>query len=55
MQNDLTQPGINNDIKKWAHQRGFLANRVSRYGLTDDNWQDYLSERELPGDFLIIL
>ncbi|MGI6076719.1 MAG: sugar-transfer associated ATP-grasp domain-containing protein [Fastidiosipilaceae bacterium] len=51
MQNDLTQPGINNDIKKWAHQRGFLANRVSRYGLTDDNWQDYLSEREFAWGF----
>ena len=38
-------------VCKWAHERGFYSNRVARYGLTDDNWQDYISDREFAWGF----
>ena len=32
--------------KKWAHERGFLSYRIKQYGLTDDNWREFLSDRD---------
>ncbi len=30
--------------KIWAHKRGFLSNKVVMYGLTDENYRDYLPD-----------
>lgn len=32
--------------KKWAYDRGFYSDRIQLYGLTDENWQDYINDRE---------
>ena len=30
--------------KLWAQKRGFLSDRISFYGLTENNYRDYLSD-----------
>lgn len=37
--------------KKWAHARGFSSDRIERYGLTDDNWHEFISDREFAWGF----
>lgn len=32
--------------KKWAHERGFLSYHIKQYGLTDENWRSFLSDRD---------
>ena len=32
--------------KKWAHERGFFSYHIKQYGLTDDNWREFLSDRD---------
>lgn len=32
--------------KKWAHERGFLSFRIKQYGLTDENYGEFLSDRD---------
>lgn len=32
------------DVKKWAMERGFFPGRVELYGLTDDNYTDYIPD-----------
>ncbi len=31
---------------KWAHDRGFLSYRIKQYGLTEENYMSYLSDRD---------
>ena len=31
---------------KWAHDKGFFSYRIKQYGLTDDNYSEFLSDRE---------
>lgn len=35
------------DFMEWAHARGFYAQSASTYGLTEDNYRDYLSDYEI--------
>lgn len=30
----------------WAHDKGFFSYRIKQYGLTDDNYSEFLSDRE---------
>lgn len=30
--------------KRWAHQRGFYSYRIAQYGLTEENYRDFLSD-----------
>jgi len=30
--------------KVWAHRRGFFSRRIKNYGLTEDNYKDYLTD-----------
>ncbi len=36
--------GLTEEKVQWALERGFLPDRVDLYGLTDDNYNDYLSD-----------
>ena len=31
---------------RWAHKRGFYSYRIKQYGLTDNNYKEFLSDRE---------
>ncbi len=35
---------VDEDIKKWALERGFFPGRVQLYGLTEENYKDYLPD-----------
>lgn len=45
--------------KMWCHKRGFLSFRKKQYGLTEENYRDFLSDREyrklrpLNNDFVV--
>lgn len=41
-----TDNGKTIEEKKWAHKRGFLSNSIDKYGLTEDNYKDFLSDFE---------
>lgn len=32
--------------KKWAHERGFLSYHIKQYGLTEENYRSFLSDRD---------
>lgn len=32
--------------KRWAHNRGFVSDKIERYGLNEENWEDHISEFE---------
>lgn len=32
--------------KRWAHKRGFLSYHIKQYGLTEENYKDFLSDRD---------
>lgn len=34
------------EVKRWAHERGFSSDRVALYGLTEENYRDYISDLE---------
>ncbi|MCQ2547944.1 MAG: hypothetical protein MJ145_02950 [Clostridia bacterium] len=34
------------ETKKWAYAHGFLSHRIAQYGITEENWQDYLADFE---------
>jgi len=36
--------GANWKQKLWAYRRGFLSDRIARYGLTESNYRDYCSD-----------
>ena len=44
MEESFSVGGISNEEAQWALRRGFLPDRVSLYGLSDDNYRDYLSD-----------
>lgn len=41
---DFFQSKISFKKKVWAYKRGFLSQRIIHYGITDDNYKDYLSD-----------
>ncbi len=41
---DKKWPGTTMAQKKWAWERGFLSFRISQYGLTEENYKNYLSD-----------
>lgn len=36
--------GVSLKQKRWAHQHGFLSYRIWQYGLTEDNYRNFLSD-----------
>ena len=46
MQNNMTRnitKIIRKEKKKWAYKHGFLPSVVERYGINDDNYEDFIS------------
>lgn len=41
---DKKWPGTTMAQKKWAWERGFLSFRISQYGLTEENYKNFLSD-----------
>lgn len=44
LEKDLADPKTNQAEKDWSHSRGFLSYRIKEMGLTEENWQDYVSD-----------
>lgn len=44
LKTDWEQCSLSLSNRIWAMRRGFLPNRVELYGLTEDNYKDYLSD-----------
>lgn len=44
LREDHKYKGTNNYEKKWAHSRGFYSWRIEQYGLTDENYHEFLSD-----------
>ena len=38
--------GVPRAKKKWAYKHGFLSYRLEQYGITEDNWKNYISDFE---------
>lgn len=44
---DFREPnGISVKSKLWAYKHGFLSYRIPQYGITKDNWENYISDLE---------
>lgn len=41
---DIKGKGVSLKEKIWAWKRGFLSYRIEQYGLTEDNWKNFLSD-----------
>lgn len=41
---DYEKKAYSDDVIKWAHSHGFLADKIAAYKLNDDNVQDFLSD-----------
>lgn len=48
---DRRNPHTGRRAKRWAHRRGFTSDRIERYGLTEANYRDYISDREFAWGF----
>ena len=47
MVRDFREPnGISTQVKLWAYRHGFLSYRIPQYGITRDNWENYISDLE---------
>ena len=44
LQDLFSKNGLTLAQKKWAYDRGFLSYRIKQYGLTNDNYKDYISD-----------
>jgi hypothetical protein len=42
----LYNPNTTAAQKRWAHRRGFASDKIERYGLTEENYRDFISELE---------
>ena len=42
----VSKNGLSLFQKMWAYQHGFLSFRILQYGITKDNWQNYISDFE---------
>lgn len=43
---DNSYKGTTRSEKKWAHKRGFYSYRIEQYGLTENNYKEFLSDRD---------
>lgn len=42
----VSRNGLSLSTKFWAYKHGFLSYRIPQYGITPDNWRDYISDFE---------
>ena len=41
---EIAFPVADEEKKKWAMEKGFFPGRIELYGLTEDNWRDYVPD-----------
>ena len=47
MRRDLvSKNGLSLSQKMWAYRHGFLSYRITQYGITEDNWRQFISDFE---------
>lgn len=47
MRRDLmSKNGLSLSQKMWAYRHGFLSYRITQYGITEDNWKEFISDFE---------
>lgn len=42
----VSSNGLDLKTKLWAHRHGFLSYRIPQYGITEDNWTQFISDFE---------